>query len=427
MLRSLIRILVVVGALSFSVGVHAQQYQLIETMPGVGEAGQVKTFPEYVTGLYNFALAFVIVSALLMITIGGFYYIVSAGNQAQAGTAKKIITDALIGLIVVFVTWLVLYTINPDLLNTTPDLSALQSTGGGGEFNNQSVHNIVGQNGTGTPGSTQVQPRTITSVVGSDGRQYPSEQACRDAGATSCTSTQTYYQDNQMYLEQTLPDGSTRYVAATNPDACSQAGASCVSGADIKKQEMYNTTSDQKAVEALNAVGIKSSNDTQLTPGMGKHTKEVIDATVAVAKQACGAQGCEGMRATGAAKDGKNVMVLTYDDPQKDAQFVNNKVGREAVLTEDTVNNLPKNPQVGEKAQVFRTFIYPEGNDKAGQIVTHTVTKEYNDTNGILPGGGEWRTVNSQVTIHGEKVKNPPTQKDDIILNNEFELETYFP
>lgn len=96
-------------------------YSLLEKVPWEGT-----TFPEYVVGFYKFAVAFVAIAALLMMTIGGFYYIASAGNQAQAGTAKTIVKDALLGLIVVLVTWLILNTINPKLLEIKSSMSELQ-------------------------------------------------------------------------------------------------------------------------------------------------------------------------------------------------------------------------------------------------------------------------------------------------------------
>ncbi len=102
-------------------------YELLEKVPWEGT-----TFPAYIVGVYKFAVAFVAIAALLMITIGGFYYITSAGNQAQAGTAKTIVKDALLGLIVVFVTWLILHTINPDLVeikaNMVKDLQSSATT-----------------------------------------------------------------------------------------------------------------------------------------------------------------------------------------------------------------------------------------------------------------------------------------------------------
>ncbi len=100
----------------------AADYKLLEVIPGIDKS---PTFPEYVTGIYKFAIVIVAIAALLMLSIGGFAYMASAGNQAQAGTAKKIITDALLGLVVVFLSWLVLYTINPDLLGANPGMGGM--------------------------------------------------------------------------------------------------------------------------------------------------------------------------------------------------------------------------------------------------------------------------------------------------------------
>lgn len=129
-------IFLIVLCITFSPTTHsviAADYMLLESMPGVAEAKATGvSFAQYATGIYNFAVAAVVISALLMMTIGGFLYMTSAGNQAQAGTAKKIITDALLGLIVVFTIWIVLHTINEDLLKIELDFSEVQTTGGQG-------------------------------------------------------------------------------------------------------------------------------------------------------------------------------------------------------------------------------------------------------------------------------------------------------
>lgn len=102
------------------------RYHLLESIPGVAEGCEVVEFPEYMSGIYKFSFVAIAVSALLMITIGGFYWLMSAGNQSQAGTAKKLITDALIGLAVALVSWLILNTINPDLLKGELDTGAMK-------------------------------------------------------------------------------------------------------------------------------------------------------------------------------------------------------------------------------------------------------------------------------------------------------------
>lgn len=107
---------------SFSVGELALaqetkpglQYQLLEKIPGTSGLGS--DLPGYVSAIYKMALIIVTLSAVLMLTVGGFMYLTSAGNTASIGTAKGIIYDSLIGLVIALSAWLVLYVINPDLV-----------------------------------------------------------------------------------------------------------------------------------------------------------------------------------------------------------------------------------------------------------------------------------------------------------------------
>jgi len=87
-------------------------YTPMEEIPGFGKPTD---FPEYLMAVYKFGLWIVGLSAMLMILIGGYMYLTSAGNNAAMGTAKKIITDAIAGLILALVSWILLYAINPDL------------------------------------------------------------------------------------------------------------------------------------------------------------------------------------------------------------------------------------------------------------------------------------------------------------------------
>lgn len=76
-------------------------------------------------GLYRLALSLVGVSAMIMIVIGGVLYMTARDSKSQTDQAKGYITNAVWGLIIALVSWLILYTINPDLvgrfnLNLTP-------------------------------------------------------------------------------------------------------------------------------------------------------------------------------------------------------------------------------------------------------------------------------------------------------------------
>lgn len=104
--------------------VHAvYSYTPMENIPGFEN---VKDFPAYVLSITKFAIWAVGIAALFMITVGGFMYMTAAGNTSRMDSAKKVIFDAVIGLIVVLSAWLLLYVINPDLVKVTISLIPME-------------------------------------------------------------------------------------------------------------------------------------------------------------------------------------------------------------------------------------------------------------------------------------------------------------
>jgi hypothetical protein len=112
--------------------VHAAKYNytLMESIPGFSDSAD---FPTYVLNVYKFGIWSVGIAAMLMITIGGFMYMTSAGNTASAGTAKKVITDALFGLAMAVLAYTILYIINPDLVSVNLKFTATQVTPAAGK------------------------------------------------------------------------------------------------------------------------------------------------------------------------------------------------------------------------------------------------------------------------------------------------------
>ncbi len=95
-------------------GNDLKPYESKEAIPG-----QEKTsdFVEYIEGLYKFGVGGAIVLAIFMIGVGGFMYVVtSAGNAAKMGDAKGMIMDAIFGLVLAMLAYLILYIVNPDLV-----------------------------------------------------------------------------------------------------------------------------------------------------------------------------------------------------------------------------------------------------------------------------------------------------------------------
>lgn len=61
--------------------------------------------------IFRFVFQIVGILAVLVIFIGGLTYVRSGGNEEATGRAKKIITAAVVGLIIVFSAWLIINTI----------------------------------------------------------------------------------------------------------------------------------------------------------------------------------------------------------------------------------------------------------------------------------------------------------------------------
>jgi len=71
---------------------------------------------QLIAWFYYFMVGVAGIATFAMLVWGGFKWITSAGNPAQLSEAKSRITSALIGLFIVLASYLILQTINPELL-----------------------------------------------------------------------------------------------------------------------------------------------------------------------------------------------------------------------------------------------------------------------------------------------------------------------
>ncbi len=117
-------------------------YVPLVNIPGVNTDAGVLT---YLSGLYNFLISVVGILAMAVIIYGGMRYLTSAGNPSSVEEAKDAITSAVTGLILALLSWLILSTINPDIL-------VLKSVGmsGAGTYSYADSKNICVANATGT-------------------------------------------------------------------------------------------------------------------------------------------------------------------------------------------------------------------------------------------------------------------------------------
>ena len=208
-------------------------YKLLQPLPGVGQT--VSTFVEYVTNLIPFILMLAAVLAVVQIVIGGMEWAFSESILAK-GEGKERITQALYGLLIALLSWLILNTINPDLVNlklTIPGLPNTNTLGGAG----------TGGVGTGFPGKPCTNPSECASGICSggfcdvSGSGATSLVACRTStgGAQACYASMSACQDQCSGTCDTGGSGCTeitnqpRYVCIVNgmESSCTETQSEC--------------------------------------------------------------------------------------------------------------------------------------------------------------------------------------------------------
>lgn len=71
---------------------------------------------QYIVGIYKWLLLIAGIVATIMIILGGFTYLTSGGNATRAGEGKERIGSAIFGLILLLGSYMLLYLINPGLV-----------------------------------------------------------------------------------------------------------------------------------------------------------------------------------------------------------------------------------------------------------------------------------------------------------------------
>lgn len=71
---------------------------------------------DLVPGIYRFGLGLVGISALVALIVGGVMYMTAGGSQDQTKRARVWLGNAVFGLVLALLSYLILNTINPDLV-----------------------------------------------------------------------------------------------------------------------------------------------------------------------------------------------------------------------------------------------------------------------------------------------------------------------
>lgn len=89
----------------------------IQLCSGTDECGGIGN---YISTVYTWGLSVVGILAVVMMMIGGLIWTTAGGSATHIATAKQYIGGAISGLVLLLVSYLLLETINPELVNLKP-------------------------------------------------------------------------------------------------------------------------------------------------------------------------------------------------------------------------------------------------------------------------------------------------------------------
>lgn len=106
-------------------------YPLAQTPPGsklsniYSSSGDLSAF---INGLFKFAIVIGAIGAVLRIAYAGYLYMGQSDMWSTKGQAKDILRDVTLGLLLLLAIYLILYQINPDILqlNALKNIKSVQ-------------------------------------------------------------------------------------------------------------------------------------------------------------------------------------------------------------------------------------------------------------------------------------------------------------
>lgn len=124
--------LIAISYLPYAVMAQVRLETGLPNIPGGQLPNDGNELPNYIYYLFIFGFGSISVLALAQMIIGGIMYILAASNAVKVEEAKDTIKQALFGFGILLVSYLLLRTINPDLVRLqnpiTPNTSTSPNT-----------------------------------------------------------------------------------------------------------------------------------------------------------------------------------------------------------------------------------------------------------------------------------------------------------
>ena len=106
----------VIGPYCFEKQDFAQPFNLSVDILNINRTGGISNLAQYINLVYKFIIGLAIFFAIIMTTAAGLKWLTAGGNAGKIGEAKKMIVNAVIGIIIAAGAYTILATINPRIL-----------------------------------------------------------------------------------------------------------------------------------------------------------------------------------------------------------------------------------------------------------------------------------------------------------------------
>jgi len=164
---------------------------LLEPLGGGSSGGTVTDPGGYIKNLYGIGVSLAGILAVIMIIVGGVEYITSAANPSGRADANKRIWAAIGGLLIALLSYIILNTINPNLVRfgvSIDGTGAVQTQITGGSVGS-SVPPITPSPGPGgPPPGDELSEQRARGILGIGDSVSVSNPPCVGAQTTGCTN-----------------------------------------------------------------------------------------------------------------------------------------------------------------------------------------------------------------------------------------------
>ncbi len=225
----------------------------------IGSLEQTADLGEYVSTVYRFMISAGTLIAIVLVMVGGAQWVLASGS-GDVSKAKKRIMDAVIGLVLLLFTYLIMFTVNPYLVQMKVPQFPMVRTITLPDDNSCEKLKTEGNTVDPTTGKCGDNPSALTAGV--DGASIPDGMTCQWADCShkglygtafgsefySCITTRSNTRDCHNCIDIDPKDDSP---LRPSPDTCARfAGeASGTIGTSDFKQRRCGFTKDEDALD----------------------------------------------------------------------------------------------------------------------------------------------------------------------------------